>query len=882
MKEAAYAEILRMIKEEEPPKPSTRLSDSGEALASISANRHTEPAKLSKLMRGELDWIVMKTLEKDRNRRYETANAFAADVQRYLNDETVQACPPSAGYRIRKFVRRNKVALITIATVTVALLAGTILSTWQAIRATRAEELAEKRLLAERDARHDAEINFGRARDAVKRMLTRVAQEELADVPWMEPVRKVLLEDALQFYEQLLAERTTDPEIRLATAHARLDLGWINGRYGETAQQQRAIRLALELLEPLVTEYPENLHYRAGLARALHHQGHETAWNKKRWKEAERLLRRAIELQESVVASAPDADANSFYLSEMVQLLGNALTAGGQSKEAEAIYRRVVSIGERMTAKCPNDPHHLRTQVRGLTSIAGLLSEKDPAQAEELLLRAQALAVRFQAAGRKTNFLFDASAHTVAEVDKGLGNLYHAQGRTKEAQAAFRRAVEVYQKYTSDFPSLRFYRERLAWASNRLADALTDPADREEAERFYRVAVEAHEKLVADFPKDAIYYQGLSHAYRGLGGLLERAKRPEEAEQRYRQAAKLFQSVAADPPVAPKYRSNLGHTFARLATLYWDDGNSKKAEEAARQSLAIFDKLVTDFPDKAAYRQSLANMYQWQLVKILVATGQAKEAEKVRGQALAIWQKLAADYPGESQYCHKSGALQNSLAQHKDATISFSRAIELDPDSWESWHGRGIAFSSLGRWDEAVADQTKAIELKPDHPWSWHQRGLAQSRLGHWDKAVADHSKAIELKPDYWQAYHERGWPLGKLGQWDKAIADQTKALELNPKHWWTWSRRGDGYSALKHWDQAVADYTKAIALGAAEPRVWVSKAAAHAQLNQPDKAMTELRQALGKGFRNVKQLKNRSDLAGLRSREDFKQLLWELEAKKK
>ena len=113
MKEAAYAEILRMIKEEEPPRPSTRLSDSGEALASISANRHTEPAKLTKLVRGELDWIVMKTLEKDRNRRYETANGFAADVQRYLNDEPVQACPPSAWYRFGKFARRNKAAVLT-------------------------------------------------------------------------------------------------------------------------------------------------------------------------------------------------------------------------------------------------------------------------------------------------------------------------------------------------------------------------------------------------------------------------------------------------------------------------------------------------------------------------------------------------------------------------------------------------------------------------------------------------------------------------------------------------------------------------------------------------------------------------------------------------
>ena len=108
---AAYAEVLRRIKDEEPPRPSTRLSESGESLASISAQRQMEPAQLTKLMRGELDWIVMKTLEKDRNRRYETANGFAADVQHYLHDEPVEACPPSAGYRMRKFVRRNSAAL---------------------------------------------------------------------------------------------------------------------------------------------------------------------------------------------------------------------------------------------------------------------------------------------------------------------------------------------------------------------------------------------------------------------------------------------------------------------------------------------------------------------------------------------------------------------------------------------------------------------------------------------------------------------------------------------------------------------------------------------------------------------------------------------------
>src|SRR4051794_581084 len=143
VKEAAYAEVLRLILEEEPPKPSTRLSESGEALASISAQRHLEPAKLTKLVRGELDWIVMKTLEKDRNRRYETANAFAADLQRYLADETVQACPPSAWYRFRKLARRNKVGLLTASFVALALLTGTTVAIWQAVLATRAKAVAE-------------------------------------------------------------------------------------------------------------------------------------------------------------------------------------------------------------------------------------------------------------------------------------------------------------------------------------------------------------------------------------------------------------------------------------------------------------------------------------------------------------------------------------------------------------------------------------------------------------------------------------------------------------------------------------------------------------------------------------------------------------------
>jgi serine/threonine protein kinase/Flp pilus assembly protein TadD len=111
LREADFDEIRRIIREEEPPRPSTRISTLGQAATTVSANRKSEPKQLSRLFRGELDWIVMRALEKDRNRRYESASAFAADVQHYLHDEPVQACPPSAWYRFRKFARRNKSAL---------------------------------------------------------------------------------------------------------------------------------------------------------------------------------------------------------------------------------------------------------------------------------------------------------------------------------------------------------------------------------------------------------------------------------------------------------------------------------------------------------------------------------------------------------------------------------------------------------------------------------------------------------------------------------------------------------------------------------------------------------------------------------------------------
>jgi tetratricopeptide (TPR) repeat protein len=167
LRAAGHAEILRRIREEEPPKPSTRLSSSGEKLASIAATRGTEPNRLTRMVRGDLDWIVMKAIEKDRTRRYETANGFARDVERHLSGDPVEACPPSPTYRLRKFARKHRAGLVTAAAFALLLSLAAVVSTWQAVRAMAAERLAARRL---------ADVELANAATTKALADTRVAQ----------------------------------------------------------------------------------------------------------------------------------------------------------------------------------------------------------------------------------------------------------------------------------------------------------------------------------------------------------------------------------------------------------------------------------------------------------------------------------------------------------------------------------------------------------------------------------------------------------------------------------------------------------------------------------------------------------------------------------
>jgi serine/threonine protein kinase/tetratricopeptide (TPR) repeat protein len=260
--QAAVLEVLRIAREVEPPRPSARLSALA-ALPSIAANRGTEPARLAGMLRGELDWVVMKALEKDRARRYETANGLARDVQRYLADEVVEARPPSAGYRLRKFVWRNKGRVVAAALVLLALVAGTIGTSWGLIRAEERRQQAEaarkaesERAEGERLAKLDAQDQKVKAEAANARAQKRLEQIEkgnevltgiFADLDIRavkagdKPLEAVLADRLVKAAEQLEGESVGDS---LAVAALQDRLGQSLLSLGFAAQTIRVLEKA--------------------------------------------------------------------------------------------------------------------------------------------------------------------------------------------------------------------------------------------------------------------------------------------------------------------------------------------------------------------------------------------------------------------------------------------------------------------------------------------------------------------------------------------------------------------------------------------------------------------------------------------------------------
>jgi serine/threonine protein kinase len=314
LRTAAVTELIRMIKEEEPSKPSTRLS-TGDSLASLAALRQTEPRKLMALLRGELDWVVMNCLEKQRDRRYQTAAALARDIQLYLSDEPVEARPPSAGYRFGKFLRRNRGPVLAASLVLLVLVGGIVGTTIGMFRADRlrveaddarrheAERAAGERLAREKEAeqRANAEQARDRTRWALDAMSSSVTGDSFTTPKEISDEQKMFLAEALAYYQEFVGEKAHDEPSRARTAAAAFRVGFIEFRLGRTVAAATAWRMAIDAYTNLVAEFPAAPEHRTDLAQSQNTLGQLLA-TLGQPSEAQELYRKALAIEEKLVA----------------------------------------------------------------------------------------------------------------------------------------------------------------------------------------------------------------------------------------------------------------------------------------------------------------------------------------------------------------------------------------------------------------------------------------------------------------------------------------------------------------------------------------------------------------------------------------------------
>jgi serine/threonine protein kinase len=305
--EASYDELRRIIREEEPPRPSARISTLAADLATTVAEyRRTDARHLGQQVRGELDWIVMKCLEKDRNRRYETASSLARDIERYLHDEPVQACPPSTAYRLRKYVRRNKVAFAFVT-----------LLVWGLIYLAYSN-LAIKR---ERDAKTTALARAQVVSDLLQEMLASADSDGTKGRDYT--VRELLDDSSAMLGDQLDGLPDAEADIRATIGGAYRSLGM-----NELAQPHldRALELAREVHDP---EHEKLAAILVDYAWNLEHQD--------RYNEAERCLREALDIYRKRGITGNE-------LFRALRVLQDLLISARRYDEAERVTREAMAI----------------------------------------------------------------------------------------------------------------------------------------------------------------------------------------------------------------------------------------------------------------------------------------------------------------------------------------------------------------------------------------------------------------------------------------------------------------------------------------------------------------------------------------------------------
>jgi eukaryotic-like serine/threonine-protein kinase len=480
LKQVAVDEVRRIIREEEPPRPSTRLS-TVDRLADIAARRGLEPKTLGGMVRGELDWIVMKALEKQRGRRYETANALARDVERYLNDEAVEACPPSLRYRLRKLARQHRATLLTVATLLIAMVV-VIVALTVSNRLIAAERNAKAQALKEKEqALTEAEANYWRASIAIRDMVTNIAGGNISVPP---ESRKLFIATAMRYYEAQLDEQHPDPKRRFETGVGYRSMGMIQASWHQYDDAEKSFRRAVAVLERLTAENPTEKDYRGQLGFAIE-QLARTLQAVGRADQARPLRARAIEVYERLVAEAPQ---NYDFLNRLHQLCLDqaiALTRAGRVEESRILLRRGIDMNDRAESvprdwiKYPQGVGYPRSSVGHTLRIAAfdLIDLKRIEEADLCFRKAIEFFDREYQRKPKEAIHFRYGADT----RRRLGELLLVRNRLVEAERELRDAARRYETYPAEWADQPLNAEGRASTHFALAVLLANTAREKEA-----------------------------------------------------------------------------------------------------------------------------------------------------------------------------------------------------------------------------------------------------------------------------------------------------------------------------------------------------------------------------------------------------------------
>jgi serine/threonine protein kinase len=546
LEKAGMLEMLRVIREQEPSKPSTKLS-TAEGLPTLAANRGTEPARLTKLIRGELDWIVMKALEKDRNRRYETANGFAMDVARYLADEAVQACPPAAAYRLRKFVRRHTGPVLAGLLILLALLAGVVGTTYGLIRAKQQRKVVENQRneLAERNqalqaAREHERLLSERARQAIETVASEASLDLLMREKDLRPEQKDFLDKLVQYYAEVSQDGGTIEQERTRQARAYYRMGRMKQILGRSRDSENAYRKAVSLRQqladefPTKTEYPDELaHTHNALGSLLYHSG--------RLKEAESADLEALAIWKKLAADFPDRPEFRQALAGIFNNLGILLFLDtARLKEAEAAQAEALAIRQRLVAAFPGRPILRRALAMSHSNLGELFrSTRRPEKAEPAFR--DAIAVQKQAVANlpdQPEFRLDLAKYLF-----NLGNLIRDKGLLKEAEAIYGEALPIKKHLVAAFPGRPEFREELAAGHNDVGLLLRDKGLLKEAEAAQAEALAIQKRLAAEFPEVTDYRNAVAGTLCKLANLAgKRRELPPPA----------VSSTRRSPPTRPR------------------------------------------------------------------------------------------------------------------------------------------------------------------------------------------------------------------------------------------------------------------------------------------------------------------------------------------